>query len=1096
MEEINGTRLERRTILRLIGAAGAAGGTAAGVGAERSEIDYDSDEPRIDSVLEERWERDEVVGVIARLERVDREQLATGDRAGVVDQLQSHAGDSQRRVLEWARAANGVRITSTHWIANAVVLKVRTSEVRPADIAAQSNVRWVHHNIEYELPELVEVTDAEAYAADGDVTYGLDQINAPDVWEGLDVTGSGAELAILDTGINADHPDFEDFDPANWQEFDENGDPVDSEPFDDHGHGTHVSGTAAGPTEPNGDDIPAYGVAPDAELWHGKVLDGGGGGTFTQIVAGMEWAVDETTADIVGMSLGGPATDTAMLEVTEHIRDAGVILSASNGNSVLSAPGVYHSSFGSQAIDENYELASFAVGDWIEPEEFFDDPDEIPDYWPDEYVTPHAAAAGVDVLSLFPDDYAAISGTSMSQPHKAGAFALMVSASGGVDRDWFVETVTETAWQPDQAPDPDPNDQYGHGVIDAFEAAQIVALDQDVEGYVTDTDGEPIEGAEVTVANPGTSAETDEDGFYDVLAEAGDNTVTADAFGFEDVSHEITVPENGTASRDFDLPEALDATVVEDQPEAIETGDVSEATLAVANPDTVTVTNRREYGGELTLLIDGEEAGFGEPYELGGRDGEVDVVAETEAGETGTVALEHSLEGLDEELLLTTGVTGVHEELFDVAVIDDNRGHGDAWVSILEDELPPVFEVEHVSSAEALEDIDAYDSYFVHGLDRDRQDEWFDATIGIGTIYTAQNVGPVTLDQRSTVVGDPSSVNTGSGLATWTVTGMHRILEGVAQPGDEVEIHTNDFRDGASFVDTAADVYAEAADGNDAFAVAEARQDVLLTAVGLGWVSPSDHTDEALAVLANGIEYLTVDTEPISVAVVDDEEPGGPSGAGGDVVHRLDDQLEFEYEIALIDGEKAVERAADGEHDVYVVNSIETDHVEAFDEHTADAATGVVWLDQWGNEASNGISSRSDALGSPAETDDSRAGGGTNPALEIVADHPILEGIGDPGVMFRIHHAERPDCSWFEGYDGDVIGYIEGSGVTNGSGIGVDEEASTVLLSSFGSTTNVASDDYTREAETVLGNAVRYLLFGMATSDDERTAAPAATGES
>jgi subtilisin family serine protease len=1013
----------------------------------------------------------------------------------VAADLQTHARNTQQRLLAWADSEDGVRVVNRHWIANAVVLKVRTAEVQPTDITARENVRWLHPNVEIEIPAPVEVNDVSPDAAFDDVTYGLDQINVPDVWDQLGVTGDGAEVAVLDTGINADHPDFGDFDPDNWQEFDGDGQPVDSDPFDDNGHGSHVSGTTAGPLEPDGDDIPTYGVAPDAELWHAKVLDALGGGTFAQIIAGMEWTVDETTADIVGMSLGGGATETTTLEATEHIWDAGLILSASNGNNTLSSPGAYYSSFGSQAIDENDDLAEFAVGEWIEPEEFFDDPDEIPDYWPDEYVTPDASAAGVDVLSLYPDEYAEVSGTSMSQPHKAGVFALMVSASGDIDRDWFWETVNETAWQPEQAPDPDPNAEYGHGIVDALEATQLVALDQNVEGQVTDADDDPIAGAEVTVDDPGSTGQTDDDGFYDVIAAAGDNTVTADAFGFGEVSHDVTVPEEGTATQDFDLPAALDGVVDETQEDAIEAGEAIETTLTVAHPETITVTNDGEYDGALDLVVDGEDAEFGEPVELDEPVGDVDVVVETEADDSGFVELEHTLEGLDDEVVLTTGTTEVHEELFEIGVIDDTEGYGDDWVGILDDELSGVFEVEHVSSDDALEEIEAYDSYFVHGLDAENEDEWFDATDGVGTVYTAQNLGPDTLGQRADVVGDPSSVEIDTGLTTGTVTESHEILEDVAEPGDEIEIHTDTFDDGASFGDTDADVYADAADGNNAFAVDEDRQDVLLTAVGLGWVSEGDHTDDALAVVANAVEYTTLPPEPAAIAVVNDEMSGVPSGPGRDVVDRLESQLEFEYEMALLDGEEAVAAAADGEHDVYVLNHIDPDHVAEFDEHTAGTDAGVVWLDQWGNQGSSAVPSKSDVLGTPEDTDDGRSGGGQNPNLEVVAEHPILEEIGSPGHMVRIHDADRPDHSWFEGYDGDVIGRIQSSSVSDGDGIGVDDETGTVLLSSFGSTRNVAGDDYSAAADTVVGNAVGYLVAELDAADDARPAAPAMTAD-
>ncbi|WP_394740107.1 S8 family serine peptidase [Natronococcus roseus] len=1083
MSDNDKSGFERRTVLKGLGAAGIAGGMTAGVTAQ-DVTPQDADDPAVDSALADLWADNEMVKVVLRLERLDRAQIQDVGRDEVVSQLQAHAEATQEELRQRAEALDEVRVANTFWLANAMVLKVRTDEISPNELAGWPRVRWVHRNVDYQLPEPASVTDVSTSA--DDVTYGLEQLNVPEVWDELDVTGAGSEVAVLDTGINADHPDFAAFDPDNWQEFDGDGNPIDSEPFDDNGHGSHVAGTTAGPLEPDG-DVPAYGVAPDAELWHGKVLDALGGGTFDQIVAGMEWAVDETTADIIGMSLGGSPSDTVTLEATEHIADAGVILSASNGNDSLSTPGAFYSSFGSQAIDENYDLAEFAVGEWIEPEEFFDDPEEIPDYWADEYVTPTASAAGVDVLSLYPDEYAEISGTSMSQPHKAGAFALMVSASGELDREWFWETMVDTAWQPEQAPSEDPNAEYGHGVIDALEATQQVALDQGVTGTVTDTDDSPIGGADVTVADPGTSTQTDDDGVYDVLAEAGDTTVTAEAFGYEEVSHDVTVPEGDTTEQDFDLPAALAAEVVSDQPAIIEGGETITTTLLAAHPETVTVSNTGGYGGELALTVDGEDADLGEPVALDGGIGEVEVSVETEADTSGGVELEHTFDGAGETTSLTTGPTEVVEELVEVAVIDDTEGYGDDWVAILEDELADVYEVEHVDSSEALEDIEAYDAYFVHGLD---SDEWYEATDEIGTIYTAQNLGPDTLSPRAELIDDPDDVTTGTDLATWEITETHEILEDVAEPGDEVEIHTDTWDDGASFGDTDADVYAEAADDANAFAVDEERSDVLLTAIGIGWVGPDELTDDALAIVANAVAYVAApedDDWELAPAVVNDEQPGIPSGTGADLVSRLDDQLDLDEEIDLLTGEEAVDAAEEEEYNTYVVNSMETEFVEAFDEQTGDEEINVVWLDQRGRL--EGIAAKATALGNPETTDDGRGGGpGSNPELEIVADHPIFDGVGDDGDSFQIHDAHHPDRSWFDGYDGDVVGEIHAHQISGGGGVGIDDGKSTVLLSSFASSGDVTGSDYSEDADTVLGNAVKYLVGALEADSDAQSA--------
>ena len=112
------------------------------------------------------------------------------------------------------------------------------------------------------------------------------------------------KVAVLDTGVDADHQDIDLYTedendktyPGGWAEFDSYGNQVeDSKPHDTGTHGTQVSGTVAG-----GNADGAYiGVAPETNLMHGLVLSGSDGGTFSQIVGGMEWAI-ENDADARG----------------------------------------------------------------------------------------------------------------------------------------------------------------------------------------------------------------------------------------------------------------------------------------------------------------------------------------------------------------------------------------------------------------------------------------------------------------------------------------------------------------------------------------------------------------------------------------------------------------------------------------------------------------------------------------------------------------------------------------------------------------------------------------------------------------------------
>ncbi|WP_197322314.1 S8 family serine peptidase, partial [Saccharomonospora sp. NB11] len=119
------------------------------------------------------------------------------------------------------------------------------------------------------------------------------QIGAPEAWDS-GLTGEGVRVAVLDTGIDADHPDLADA-VVEAEDFTGSGNTDDGQ-----GHGTHVAATILG--DGSASDGRYRGVAPDAELVVGKVLDDDGFGQESWILAGMEWAAEN--ASVVNMSLG------------------------------------------------------------------------------------------------------------------------------------------------------------------------------------------------------------------------------------------------------------------------------------------------------------------------------------------------------------------------------------------------------------------------------------------------------------------------------------------------------------------------------------------------------------------------------------------------------------------------------------------------------------------------------------------------------------------------------------------------------------------------------------------------------------------------
>ncbi|MEU0631553.1 S8 family serine peptidase [Streptomyces sp. NPDC005989] len=247
------------------------------------------------------------------------------------------------------------------------------------------------------------------------------QIGTPAAWK-AGYTGKGVKIAVLDTGVDATHPDLKGqiLATKNFAASPDTKDRV--------GHGTHVSSIAAGTGAKSGGKF--KGVAPDAKLLEGKVLDDNGFGDDAGILAGMEWAVAQG-ADVINLSLGGsdtPEVDPLEAAVNKLSADKGVLFAIAAGNEgdaagTVGSPGSADAALTVGAVDDKDKLADFSsrgprIGDGA--------------------IKPDVTAPGVDITAAAapgsaidqevgqnPPGYLTISGTSMATPHVAGAAALL-----------------------------------------------------------------------------------------------------------------------------------------------------------------------------------------------------------------------------------------------------------------------------------------------------------------------------------------------------------------------------------------------------------------------------------------------------------------------------------------------------------------------------------------------------------------------------------------------------------------------------------------------------------------------------------------------
>ncbi|TQM65180.1 S8 family serine peptidase [Humibacillus xanthopallidus] len=246
------------------------------------------------------------------------------------------------------------------------------------------------------------------------------QIGAPVAWQaGID--GAGSTVAVLDTGVDADHPDLAGRIEAT-KDFTGSAHGVD----DLVGHGTHVASTIAGTGAASGGT--ERGVAPGAKLIIGKVLGDSGGGYDSDIIEGMQWAV-ASHADVVSMSLGStaPATtcDDPIAQAVEELSTSSTslfVIAAGNMGSkqnTVSSPGCATSALTVGAVDSENATAYFSSRGPVGGSHL---------------VKPEIAAPGVNILAAAaggrgPYAYRTMSGTSMATPHVAGAAALAKEAN-------------------------------------------------------------------------------------------------------------------------------------------------------------------------------------------------------------------------------------------------------------------------------------------------------------------------------------------------------------------------------------------------------------------------------------------------------------------------------------------------------------------------------------------------------------------------------------------------------------------------------------------------------------------------------------------
>lgn len=322
-----------------------------------------------------------------------------------------------------------------------------------------------------------------------------EMVEADTLREDDGLTGQGVTIGVVDTGVGTGHEAFRGME-VTWKDF-VNGQ---SSPYDDGGHGTHVSGMAlarstGGFTGPN-----VEGIAPGADLVHAKAIEGGGSGDGTDVANAIDWTVQQGV-DVLVLSLGGePRTLPLESETETAVEDAvdqGVVVIAAAGNAddgesgencQVSSPATMSGVIAVGAVDEDKNIARFSCsgGSTSGPLDLQqrEDPNKKPE----------VTAPGVQLVGPWPDrscvpddpeprQYCVLSGTSQATPIVGGVVALLLEEHPDLkrgDRDTVTHikrALTETAEKQGFSGH---HARYGYGIVQA-EAALNWLENNDVQ---------------------------------------------------------------------------------------------------------------------------------------------------------------------------------------------------------------------------------------------------------------------------------------------------------------------------------------------------------------------------------------------------------------------------------------------------------------------------------------------------------------------------------------------------------------------------------------------------------------------------------------
>lgn len=235
--------------------------------------------------------------------------------------------------------------------------------------------------------------------------WGIQRIGAPNIW--ASTTADTIKMAIIDTGIELSHPDLSLNIKGGYNAIDPR-----KSANDDNGHGTHVAGITAALNN----SIGVVGAGYNTDLYAVKVLNRNGSGFLSDIIEGIDWAI-QNKMQVINMSLGTRSDIQSFHDAVIRANNAGIVVVAAAGNDfggAVNFPAAYPEAIAVSATDSSDNIASFSS---VGPEVDF-------------------AAPGASIFSTYRGQtYRTLSGTSMASPHAASVAALVLSMPEKCDAD-------------------------------------------------------------------------------------------------------------------------------------------------------------------------------------------------------------------------------------------------------------------------------------------------------------------------------------------------------------------------------------------------------------------------------------------------------------------------------------------------------------------------------------------------------------------------------------------------------------------------------------------------------------------------------------